>query len=132
MAKGRFAAQVAEFERKTLAKLLRIIRIAAQDVFADAQKPVGEGGRMPVDTGFLRNTAQSGLNGFTIGEGPDAYVLSLAQMNIGDTVYIVWTAEYARHVEYGTTRMPARFFMRGAAQKWQMFVNQAARKVMNE
>jgi len=132
MAKQTFAAQIRNFEKKTLEKLRRIIQIAAQSAFQDAQKPIGEGGRMPVDTGFLRDSEQSGLNGSVIAKGQDTYVLSIAQVKIGDVLFLVWTAEYAAYVEYGTSRMPARFFMRGAAQQWQRFVDEAARKVANE
>jgi len=100
-------------------------------MFQDAQKPVREGGRMPIDTGILRNTAISGLNGGQVGEGADAYVLSIAKMQIGETVFLAWTAEYAKYIEYGTSKMEPRYFARGAAMQWQRFVDEAVREVGN-
>lgn len=124
-----FEAQVSAALSRHRARLEAVFRQSAQEVIADAQVPVAKGGRMPVDTGFLRNSLVSGLNGAVTSSGPDGYVLTIAGAGLEDTVFAGWTANYARHVEYGARGRPGRFFMRGAAQKWPQIVAANAKKV---
>ncbi len=124
-----FTAQLEDFADKTADTLEAVAKQSIQDVFEEAQTPVAQGGRMPVDTGFLRNSLQAGLNGTTSLTGPDAYVLAVAGMELGDVVFGGWTAEYAVHVEFGAQGRPARAFMRSAAQQWQDIVNRNAKAV---
>lgn len=105
-----------------------VVKQSAQDVGDLAQRPVAKGGNMPVDTGFLRNSLVAGLNGTTGLSGPDAYVLAIAGMELGDSVMFGWTANYARYVEYGTRGRAGRFFMLSAAQEWQAIVARNAEK----
>tara|TARA_Y100000296_G_C5150888_1_gene246350 strand:- start:774 stop:1169 length:396 start_codon:yes stop_codon:yes gene_type:complete len=126
---GRFTADLSRFRDKTKAKVTAVVKQSAQEVFAIAQKPIAQGGRMPVDTGFLRNSLQSSLNGSTYLKGPDSYTLAIAGMEAGDRMFGGWTADYAIHQEYGTSRMPGRFYMRGAAQQWQAVVAKNAAEV---
>lgn len=123
-----FTAQVKAFEELTKEKLELVVKQSAQDVFSIAQTPVAQGGNMPVDTGFLRNSFVSGLNGSTSLTGPDAYVAAIAGMELGDSVFGGWTASYALHVEYGTSRMAGRHFALSAFQQWQAIVNGNAAK----
>ena len=123
---GAFAASLKGFKDRTLDKVEAVFKQSVQEVIADAQVPVAKGGRMPVDTGFLRNSMVSGLNGSTSLTGPDSYALVIAQAGLDDVIFAGWTAEYARHVEYGARGRPGRFYMRGAAQKWQTIVNKNA------
>ena len=92
---------------------------------------------MPVDTGFLRNSIVSNLNGGaprgkpgTDNEGGDAdsYILTLANYSLGDTILVGYTANYARHQEYGTASFPGRAFREKAARKWPKFVAAAAKR----
>lgn len=124
-----FAAQVDAFRKLTAAKLELVFKQSAQDVFETAQTPVAQGGRMRVDTGFLRNSFMSALNGQSGLAGPNAYVAVIAGLELGDTVFGGWTANYARHVEYGTSRMAGSFFALNAAQQWQAIVAANAAKV---
>lgn len=126
-----FTAQVEAFAELTKAKLELVVKQSAQDVFEIAQRPKAQGGNMPVDTGFLRNSFVSGLNGATSLSGPDAYVASIAGMELGDSVFGGWTAEYARYVEYGTSKMAGSFYALNAAQQWQAIVNTNAAKARN-
>lgn len=119
---GTFTAQIESFAAKSKAKIELVFKQSAQDVFEIAQRPVAKGGRMPVDTGFLRNSFVAGLNGSTSLSGADAYALVIAGADLGDVVFGGWTAEYARHIEYGTSRMVGRHFALGAAQEWQRIV----------
>lgn len=123
-----FTAQIKAFRDLTEQKLELVVKASAQEVFKTAQTPKAQGGRMPVDTGFLRNSFVSGLNGSTSLSGADAYVLAVAGMGLGDTVFGGWTADYAKHVEYGTSRMAGSFFALNAAQQWQAIVSRNAAK----
>jgi len=125
---GKFEAQVAEFARLTKEKMLLVVKQSAQDVFEAAQVPKAQGGNMPVDTGFLRNTMVSSLSGGAGLQGPDAYVAVIAGMDLGDSVFGGWTASYARHVEYGTSKMAGSFFALRAAMEWQAIVARNVQK----
>ena len=86
---------------------------------------------MPVDTGFLRGSLIAQLNGSTVSKGSDAYTMAVAGMNLGDAVFAGWTANYARHMEYGTSKTPGNFYMLSAAQQWQAIVARNAELVRN-
>lgn len=132
-----FTAQVEAFVAKSRKKLELVFKESAQDVFEAAQRPKAQGGNMPVDTGFLRNSLQSSLNGQGGPSGPESYVLVIAGSKLGDTVLGGWTAKYARHVEYGTSnedgtsKMAGSFFALKAAQQWQAIVSKNAAKAKN-
>ena len=49
-----FSDAVKEFSEKSKKRVLAVSRAAIQDVINEAQTPVAKGGKMPVDTGFLR------------------------------------------------------------------------------
>jgi hypothetical protein len=126
-----FTAQIKAFTDKTNEKLEAVIKQSAQEVFSIAQTPKAQGGRMPVDTGFLRNSLVSELNGATVGKGSDAYTLAIAGADVGDVIFAGWTANYARFMEYGTSRTPGNFYMLSAAQQWQAIVARNAELVRN-
>lgn len=121
MAKS-FAAQIDAWTRKTKARMDAVVKASAQDVIALAQTPVAKGGNMPVDTGFLRASLQSSLNGSTGLTGPESYALTVAGMGAGDVATFGWTANYAAHVEYGTRGRAGRHFVGNAALHWQEIV----------
>lgn len=127
MPKG-FSAQIKGWSEKAIRNAENVIKDAGQDLFEEAQRPVSQGGSMPVDTGFLRNSLVSQLNGSAMGTGATSYVFALAGFKLGDTMFGGWTAEYAEHVNYGTSKMQGRFYVDLAAQKWQLFINKAAAK----
>lgn len=121
-----FTAQIKAFADKSKEKIEAVVKQSAQEVFSIAQTPKAQGGRMPVDTGFLRNSLIAELNGATVAGGADAYVLAVAGLELGDVVFAGWTAEYARHMEYGTSKTPGNFYMLSAAQQWQQIVSRNA------
>lgn len=128
MAKS-FAASLKAFEGKTVAAMKAVMRESVQDVCEQMQTPVAIGGRMPVDTGFLRNSLASGLNGSFGPEGADSYVLTIAGMEIGDTARFGYGANYARFVELGTSKMTGRHFMGTAAAAWPQIVEANAARL---
>lgn len=119
---------------KVKARNLAVARFAIEALAEEAQKPRPRGGRLPVDTGFLRASFASAIGqmpsgpsmpggavDFTDWDG-DALTLTLANMRPGDTVFLGWTAKYAR-------KMEERYaYMKGAAAGWQGFVDRAVER----
>jgi len=122
--------------------MLDVTRIAVSSVIEDAQTVKAKGGKMRVDTGFLRASGLASLN--TLPSGPskgrkrtpteigvlpeysifgESLNLVLAKMKLGDTFYWGWTANYARYREIYDG------FLDTALQKWQQFVDDAVKKV---
>ena len=122
MAKS-FEAQVTSWARKSEARMEAVFRTAAQDMIEDAQTPRDKGGRMPVDTRFLRNSGSASINTVPSGGGYGAVPLVINRAKLGDTLYFGWTANYAKYME-------ARYaFMRTSAQNWERFVKVASRRI---
>lgn len=125
----RFSAQVSTWARKSERRMTAIFRESVQRTINDAQTPVAKGGRMPVDTGFLRNSMTASLSGLPVGpsvrgEGqgnPDDVVLVIAGAKIGDIIWAGWAAEYSPFMEsrYG--------FREAAVQKWPSTVRNVTR-----
>lgn len=129
---------------KTEERMLGVLRNSIKEVIEDAQTPVAKGGKMPVDTGFLRHSWQVGLNvipsGETLGrdrkpgevgvlpeystEDKADYVLpTLAKMKLGDVFYFGWTAVYAAKQE------AYKGFLSSALMKWNEIVNNQVRRL---
>ncbi len=131
-----FAAQVADWVRESETVMEAVVKDAAQSMMHDATETVagiGRGGTfqrgvIPVDTGFLAASLVSSAQGASV-RGEDGYIAAIAGMELGDTVSFGWTADYAQHVHYGTSRMPGRFWVNDAVVNWQGYVNDAVRKM---
>lgn len=109
---------------------------AAQSLVEEVVKPQAKGGRMPVSTGFLRNSIAAEIGQAPSGEGQArkdysnskfmqrrAIVLVLNKLKAGDKLVLGFTANYAKPMEY------RYFFVRSAAQNWQQHVSKAVKKV---
>ena len=114
----------------TQARLLAVVRTAISAVVDDAQTPVAKGGKMRVDTGFLRSTGLADVNkppsGPTHGDKNQKYNwggnylnIALSKMKIGDSFYFGWTANYAKY------REAFDGFLESALQRWQNHVDDA-------
>jgi hypothetical protein len=125
-----FTAAVDAFVGKTKDQMKRVVQQSAQDITRIAQTPVSQGGNMPVDTGALRNSLVSGLNGADVGKGEDSYTLAIAGYELGDVISVAWTADYAtaRHYAVGVGQGGGLWRDR-AAQQWGRVVQENARKV---
>jgi len=125
-----FTADIRNWNDKAKRNMRGIMREATQAVITDAQKPVSKGGNMPVDTGNLRNTLASGLNGLFGAPADDSYVLTIAGMNPGDTAQFGWSSDYARARHY----KPEIFGQGGgmwrdkAAKQWDTIVDRVAKR----
>ena len=126
----KFIADVEAFGDKTADQMLRVARQSTQDIVRQAQTPVAQGGDMPVDTGFLRNSLVTERNGAQVAGGSDSYVLGISTLKLGDTISFAWTARYAipRHYMAGVGQ-GGGLWRDKAAQKWSITVAKNARLV---
>lgn len=131
-----FDKQVSDFVDKYKKRLRATAKLAVQDTVNMAQVPVAKGGLMRVDTGFLRASIAANVGGMPAGpsrnSGEDVdwtfqgspMAATLVRWNPEDeTLYVGWTANYARPREYRDG------FMRTATDKWPETVDRVARKV---
>jgi len=125
----KFNAAIDEFIRKSESRVKAVCQQSAHQVFEDASVSTTKGGRMRVDTGFLRNSGQVSLTGLPVGperidEGmPSAPNLALETLRWepGKTaIWFGWTANYARSREYYDG------FMSEAVKNWQQIVSKKA------
>lgn len=132
-----FAAQVEDWCKNSEVLLEAVFHESAQRVSDAMTLARGLGGNLPVDTGYLRasiqasktapppiNPASSGNAGqkYAFNSGPINLVINGAKL--GETVFICATANYAAHVNYGTSKQPAALFVEQAAQRWPQIVAQ--------
>ena len=155
---GKFEDQVNKFAQRYEARFRAIGRTAVQEtvsIMQEVSKPpnaamglvstkASGGGRMRVDTGFLRASIQAALqtmpSGPSVNEGthggkkkypvgtqvtgePVAAVLLKWNPITGIPLFVGWTANYARH------REAQDGFRQGAVEKWDITVTKAAKKV---
>ncbi|CAD7023157.1 hypothetical protein REJC140_00112 [Pseudorhizobium endolithicum] len=139
MAKLSFSAQVAAFAEKVPGAIEAVFKESVQEVVEEMQKPVAQGGRMRIDTGFLRaslmasTAAMPRINpGAQPSEG-GSYSADFGQIeaviagaDVKDTLYFGYTAAYAGFREFGSNGQPPDAFVRSAAQQWQGIVERQA------
>lgn len=129
-----FEAQVSDIVRRSNIKLDAVIKGSLQDLVIEANTPVAKGGKMRVDTGFLRASGHMSLTGMpsgpSRGDDKETYApsdsnvaLTLAGVEAGQTVYFGWTAAYA------AARESKDGFLESALQNWQKIVDVNCRKV---
>lgn len=121
-----FAAQVDRIFVNTDKKLNLVQKQALINIIEEMQTPVSKGGKMHVDTGFLRASGQASLNGMPTGQSiPSKTIpqvesnatLIIGQMQLGSTLFWGWTANYAKYREAYDA------FMYSAIQNWQKTVD---------
>lgn len=131
---GSFTTQVDQIVVNTKEKMLAVMRNSLQETVQTMQVPVAKGGKMRVDTGFLRSSGAASLQGLpngvseNPGKTPHSWngvnlELTLANMKIGDSFYWGWTAKYAKY------REAYDGFMEAALQNWQNQVNSSVNKI---
>jgi hypothetical protein len=139
---AKFNADVKNWGERSLVKMLLVAKQSTDDVARIAQTTVAQGGNMPVDTGFLRNSIVATIEGGASNEGNpdagnnsttglDAIQLTIGQLKIGDVLAINWTAEYAlaRHYMVNTDK-GGGLWRDLAADQWQTIVAQNAKRVI--
>ena len=121
-------ATLDQWTKKTEKRIDAVLKDATQSVIAVAQQTKAKGGRMPVDTGNLRNSLQSSIAGGASGEGASSYILAAAGMKGGDLATFTWTAEYAAAVNNGNRGRPGAHFVEGAVDQWPAIVRASIAK----
>lgn len=132
-----FGAQVDAWVLKTKQRTEAVFRESTQRTVAKMQLPVQAGGNMPVDTGFLRASIRASLesmpridnadrksSGGAFGWDDAVVTTTISNAQIGQTIYVGYTASYAPFVEYGSHGRQPRAFVGLAAQQWPVTVSQ--------
>lgn len=129
-----FQGQVDKFIVNTEKRMLMVMKQSLLNTIKEAQTPVAKGGKMRVDTGFLRASGQASLNGMpsgpsvkpknavagTFDDGNKSYPeieATIGKLKFGSTLYYGWTARYARY------REAYDGFLISAISNWQQTVN---------
>lgn len=132
-----FETQIDKIVINTSQRLLAVVRTAISDTINEAQVPTAQGGKMRVDTGFLRSSGVASLEGMPFGPSRgdkdksyqwngDFLNIILAKLNVGDTFYWGWTAHYAKYREVYDG------FLESALQNWQGKVDAAVQRFRNK
>lgn len=137
-----FAASVGDWCRGVEGAVEAIFKASVQDVVSEMQKPRGAGGRMRVDTGFLRasllgstsampsidpNARPADGGSYPAGQQVE---LTIAGLTLGQPFYAGYTASYAAAREYGARGQAPDAFVRTAAQGWQQIVAKREAELM--
>lgn len=134
--KQTLVADIESFITESEDRMLAVMRGSLRDMIEDMQKKRADGGRMRVDTGFLRASGRGALDGWPSGNGQkpadaptgqytgvydnwegSSLNVVLLDMKLGDTFYWGWVANYA------PTREVYDGFMDAPIQNWQGYVN---------
>lgn len=129
----KFQTQIDKFVVNTEEKMLAVVKTSIEAVIDDAQTTKDQGGKMRVDTGFLRNSGLGQVGSMPSGPSnrnpkgkyvwtTDQLGVVLGTMKIGDVFYFGWTAKYAR------VRETYDGFLDSAAQKWQSHVDESVKR----
>lgn len=128
MADGRtFRLDLSKWANATQEKLDGLVRQTCQEMAYNVVRDT------PVDTGFLRGSWQPAIG--TPGAGlpgagsPDTISLVASQMKAGETFFMTNNAAYARHVEYGTSKMAGRYFVRDNVGRFRSIAEKYARRL---
>lgn len=133
-----FSATVADWCEEVEGATEAVFKESVQELIRIAQTPKKSGGRMPIDTGFLR-ASLLGSTSMMPTIDPTAFPPDDAAPNsipytgeeittviishqLGTPLYFGWTAAYAAYREYGANNIPPDAFMRTAAQQWPQIV----------
>ncbi|WP_240233616.1 HK97 gp10 family phage protein [Devosia lacusdianchii] len=129
-----FEAEVAEWARKVQGAELLIFQESAQELVSQLTALT------PVDTGFLRSSLRAstaampvmsldnpGAGAFNVDVGEISLVIAGA--DIGDTIYLGYTANYGAYIHYGANGRAGRPWVAMVAQRWQQIVNEQASEV---
>lgn len=138
----KFEKVIENFVNKSKEEMLNVVKDSIKITVQDTQKTVHDGGKMRVDTGFLRSSGLAGLNQIPSGQSEgrkrepgevgvlseyskheveDYLIPVLAKMKIGDVFYFGWTARYARIRELYDG------FLDSAVIKWSQTVDNVVR-----
>jgi hypothetical protein len=104
-----FAAQVSEWVKAEQEREAAVLRTAAQMVANNVRTSVAQGGRIPVDTGNLKNSLMASTTSMpTVDQQEKQYAdqsgeieLIIANLDVGETLYLGFQAAYGPRMNYG-------------------------------
>ncbi|WP_370302493.1 hypothetical protein [Pseudooceanicola sp.] len=123
-----FSDDLKKITAKIEAQMTEVARKSIEEVFAEAQKPRDDGGRMPVVSGTLRGSLS--MNGGAT--DAESFRAAAQGLVLGDTIIGAWTAPYASLIEYGSDRQQGAHFVGVAAMQFSEIVERNARKVRGD
>lgn len=131
-----FSAQVSAWAAKSEQRLTAVFRDSAQTVAEEVKKTRDRGGHMRIKTGFLRTSLMASTSlmppinpearpvpGQSYPDDNGQIQLVIAGADLGETIYLGFTAAYARPREYQDG------FVRLTAQRWPSIVKASAAKI---
>lgn len=134
-----FQAEVDAWITKVKGATEAVVKESAQAIVSEMQTPRGEGGRMRVDTGFLRASLLASTSSMPYIDATaypvpgqiypyDASAVEavIIGSEVGQTLYFGYTAAYSAAREYGARGQNPDAFVRSAAQRWPTIVNEKA------
>ena len=149
-----FAASVADWVHEVEGANEAIWRESVQELAHELDVTVPQGGNVPIDTGFLRASLMASTAMMPVIEatsrppssaGPGSYGPSAGQVeaviagaDLGETIYLGYTAAYALRQNYGFTgadplgrhHSPSgHLFVERAAQKWPTIVDRVSQRL---
>lgn len=147
MANKTFSAQVSERIRAYERRINLVFKASAQDLVSELNdqltemvynQPYAPG--QPTRTGFLRASLVVSKEAMPklIAENPGGtfnldtgdIILEIVGSEIGDTLYLGYTANYGAFVHYGARGQPPRPWILLVAQRWQQIVDANVRKAL--
>lgn len=139
---GQFSNRIAALNKRYEGRMRAVAARSVQAVVARAQVTTGQGGRMRIDTGFLRASIQANVGGMPSGETQPRKGAQKGEYPVGEQVagepvsvtllrwdpshevlFVGWTANYARH------REAQDGFLRGAVEPWDEIVRKVTTRV---
>ena len=129
-----FSATIEEWVRKVEGAEEAIFKESCQELVSELWTLV------PKDTGFLGNSLRASTSAMPVMSlaNPGGSHLSLdagqielviAGADLGDSIYLGYTANYGAHVHYGANRRPGRPWVTMVAQRWSQIVEAKAAEV---
>lgn len=121
-------ATIAEWAKKAQGRLETVAKIATQSVAENANLHTGKGGRMRIDTGFLRDSIAgkqgsmpTGVSNRATEQNGDASAIEteIARWDVSKPFFVGWSASYARYREMRDG------FLTVEIQNWQKHVDDA-------
>lgn len=130
----KIVVDIEKFIAKVQKRVDLVIKDAIQQVVLGVTVPKAQGGRMPVDTGFLRNSMVAAIGTYPVGPStPDADPMGVPptvsimptvnRWDLTDPLYIGFSANYARHQE------AINGFIEAEVQRWPQVVRESIDKL---
>lgn len=137
-----FSAQIGAWTRKVDGAIEAIFKASVQELVEQADQiltqmvyeapPASSGYKR---TGFLRSSVKVSTSSMPLANRPQGtpdggYMaeieVQIAGAELGETIYVGWTANYAGYVHYGANGVAPRPWVSIVAQRWQMIVEAKA------